>query len=83
LAGEPTNYNLVELVGCEFAIVAPGATDIQTDLDKVMQQWVLQKQTFIRKLVRFMLVGKFTKLEVAKARQRIELKSHRDEGRWE
>jgi hypothetical protein len=40
LAGEPTNYNLVELARLRIRYRGfPGATDIQSDLDKVMQQW--------------------------------------------
>jgi len=66
----PTNYNLVELARLEFAIVAFLDTDIQTDLDKYCNR-VLQ-QTFIRKLVKSMLVSKSTK---TLARQRIGAKS--------
>ena len=40
LTGEPTNYNLVELARLRIRYRGfPGATDIQTDLDKVLQQW--------------------------------------------
>ena len=40
LTGSPTNYNLVELARLRIRYRGfPGATDIQTDLDKVLQQW--------------------------------------------
>jgi len=40
LSGEPTNYNLSELARLRIRYRGfPGATDIQTDLDKVMQLW--------------------------------------------
>ncbi len=38
--GEATDYNLAELARLRIRYCGfPGATDIQTDLDKVMQQW--------------------------------------------
>jgi hypothetical protein len=40
LAGEPTDYNQVELARLRIRYRGfPGATDIQTDLDKVLQLW--------------------------------------------
>ncbi len=40
LVGEPTDYNLAELARLRIRYRGfPGATDIQTDLDKVMQLW--------------------------------------------
>jgi len=60
----------------------PGATDIQTDLDKVCNSGVLQKQTFIRKLVKSMLVSKSTKLEVERRDRGLELSLHGDERLW-
>ena len=40
LTGEPTDYNLAELARLRIRYNGfPGARDIQTDLDKVMQQW--------------------------------------------
>lgn len=40
ISGSPTNYNLVELARLRIRYRGfPGAIDIQTDLDKVLQQW--------------------------------------------
>lgn len=40
LAGQPTDYNLAELARLRIRYHGfPGARDIQTDLDKVMQLW--------------------------------------------
>lgn len=40
LTEEPTDYNLAELARLRIRYRGfPGARDIQTDLDKVMQQW--------------------------------------------
>lgn len=40
LAGQPTDYNLAELARLRIRYHGfPGAKDIQTDLDKVMQLW--------------------------------------------
>lgn len=40
LAGQPTDYNLAELARMRIRYHGfPGARDIQTDLDKVMQLW--------------------------------------------
>lgn len=40
LAGEPTDYNLAELARLRIRYSGfPGARDVQTDLDKVMQLW--------------------------------------------
>jgi len=40
LSGQPTDYNLAELARLRVRYHGfPGARDIQTDLDKVMQLW--------------------------------------------
>jgi hypothetical protein len=42
LTGQPTDYNLAELARLRIRYNGfPGAKDIQTDLDKVMQMWGL------------------------------------------
>ena len=42
LAGEPTDYNLAELARLRIRYHGfPGATDIKTDLERVMQKWSL------------------------------------------
>lgn len=42
LAGEPTDYNLVELGRLRIRYRSfPGARSIQADLDKVLHQWQL------------------------------------------
>lgn len=46
LAGEPTDYNLAELARLRMRYLGfPGARDIQTDLEKVLQSWGLTEAT--------------------------------------
>jgi len=50
LSGEPTDYNLVELARLRMRYRGfPGARDIQTDLEKVLQQWQLTEETLFEK----------------------------------
>jgi len=50
LAGEPNNYNLVELARLQIRYRGfPGARDIQKDLEKVMQQWGFTEATLFEK----------------------------------
>ena len=49
-AGEPTDYNLSELARLRIRYRGfPGAKDIQTDLDKVMQLWGFSEITLYEK----------------------------------
>lgn len=46
LATTPTDYNLAELARLRIRYLGfPGARDIQTDLEKVMQSWGLTETT--------------------------------------
>lgn len=50
LEGTPTDYNLAELARlCIRYKGFPGARDIQTDLEKVLQQWSLTEETLYEK----------------------------------
>ncbi len=50
LAGEPTDYNLAELARLRIRYQGfPGAIDIKTDLDRVMQKWSLTEPTLYQK----------------------------------
>ncbi len=50
LAGEPNNYNLVELARLQVRYRGfPGARDIQKDLEKVIQQWGFTEATLFEK----------------------------------
>ena len=50
LAGEPTDYNLAELARLRIRYHGfPGATDIKTDLDRVMQKWSLTESNLYQK----------------------------------
>ncbi|MBD1923558.1 DUF3288 family protein [Microcoleus sp. FACHB-831] len=45
LLAEPTNFNLAELARLKVRYRGfPGARDIQTDLDKVLQRWKLTEE---------------------------------------
>jgi hypothetical protein len=50
LAGQPTDYNLAELSRLRIRYRGfPGARDLQTDLDKVLQQWNLTEDGLFEK----------------------------------
>ncbi len=50
LEGQPTDYNLAELARLRIRYRGfPGARDIQTDLDKVLQQWQLTEEALFAK----------------------------------
>lgn len=50
LSGEPTDYNLAELARLRVRYRGfPGARDIQTDLDKILQQWHLTEDLLFEK----------------------------------
>ncbi|MEI2582288.1 DUF3288 family protein [Scytonema sp. PRP1] len=50
LIGEATDYNLAELARLRIRYQGfPGARDIQSDLDKVLQQWGLSEQELFEK----------------------------------
>lgn len=50
MAATPTDYNLVELARLRIRYQGfPGARDIQTDLDKVMELWDLTETTLYEK----------------------------------
>ncbi|MBD1870611.1 DUF3288 family protein [Oculatella sp. FACHB-28] len=50
LAGEPNDYNLVELARLRIRYRGfPGARDIQADLEKVLEQWQLSETALYEK----------------------------------
>lgn len=50
MTGQPTEYNLAELARLRVRYHGfPGARDIQTDLDKVMQLWGFTETTLYEK----------------------------------
>lgn len=50
LVSEATDYNLAELARLRMRYQGfPGARDIQTDLDKVLQQWNLTEEALYTK----------------------------------
>lgn len=50
MSGQQTDYNLAELARLKIRYQGfPGARDIQTDLDKVMQLWGLSETTLYEK----------------------------------
>lgn len=50
LAGELTDFNLAELARLRIRYRGfPGARDIQSDLDKVLQQWQLTEEELFAK----------------------------------
>jgi Protein of unknown function (DUF3288) len=50
LDSEPTEHNLVELARLRIRYQGfPGARDIQTDLEKVLQQWKLTEEELFAK----------------------------------
>lgn len=50
LAGEPSDYNLAELARLRIRYQGfQGARDIQTDLEKVLQQWKLTEEALFQK----------------------------------
>lgn len=50
LAGEPTDFHLVEAARLRIRYKGfPGAADIQRDLDKVLQQWSLSEDELFLK----------------------------------
>ncbi|NJM72682.1 MAG: DUF3288 family protein [Scytonema sp. RU_4_4] len=50
LVGEATDYNLAELARLRIRYLGfPGARDIQSDLDKILQQWGLSEAELFEK----------------------------------
>jgi hypothetical protein len=50
LEGQPTDYNLSELARLRIRYHGfPGARDIQSDLDKVLEQWKLTEEALFIK----------------------------------
>ncbi|MCX7593242.1 MAG: DUF3288 family protein [Fischerella sp.] len=50
LAGEATDYNLAELARLRIRYQGfPGARDIQSDLDKILQQWGMTETELFEK----------------------------------
>lgn len=50
LAGEPTDFHLAELARLKIRYRGfPGARDIQSDLDKLLQRWNLTEETLFAK----------------------------------
>ena len=62
LSGSPTDYNLIELGRLRIRYRGfPGATDIQTDLDKVLQQWGFTEAELYQKTRQIHAVGQIYK----------------------
>ncbi|BAZ65962.1 MAG: DUF3288 family protein [Pelatocladus maniniholoensis HA4357-MV3] len=58
LAGEATEYNLAELARLRIRYNGfPGARDIQSDLDKILQQWGLTEAKLFDKTRAIHAVG--------------------------
>lgn len=58
LSGEATDYNLVELARLRIRYNGfPGARDIQTDLNKALQQWGLTEAELFAKTREIHAVG--------------------------
>lgn len=58
LSGEATDYNLAELARLRIRYNGfPGARDIQTDLDKALQQWGLTEAELFAKTREIHAIG--------------------------
>ena len=63
MSGSPTDYNLVELARLRIRYRGfPGATDIQTDLDKVLQQWGFTEAELYQKTQKIHATGQIYKI---------------------
>ncbi|KKD35721.1 DUF3288 family protein [Limnoraphis robusta] len=50
IADQPTDFNLVELARLKIRYRGfPGARDIQSDLEKILQNWQLTEETLFEK----------------------------------
>lgn len=67
MSGSPTDYNLAELARLRIRYRGfPGATDIQTDLDKVLQQWGFTEAELYQKTQRIHANGQIYKIRTSK-----------------
>ena len=67
MSGSPTDYNLAELARLRIRYRGfPGATDIQTDLDKVLQQWGFTEAELYQKTQRIHANGQIYKIRNSK-----------------
>lgn len=67
LAGQPTDYNLVELARLRIRYRNfPGARDIQTDLDKVLQLWGFTEADLYQKTRQIHAIGQIYKTRSSK-----------------
>ena len=63
LSGSPTDYNLIELGRLRIRYRGfPGATDIQTDLEKVLQQWGFTEAELYQKTQKIHVNGQIYKI---------------------
>ncbi len=62
LAGEPTDYNLAELARLRMRYMGfPGARDIQSDLETLMQRWQLTETALYEKTCQLHATGQVYK----------------------
>ena len=67
MSGSPTDYNLAELARLRIRYRGfPGATDIQTDLDKVLQQWGFTEAELYQKTQIIHATGQIYKIRNSK-----------------
>ena len=70
LAAEANDYNLAELARLRIRYCGfPGARDIQTDLDKVMQQWGFTEAALYEKTRQLHAAGPIYKARATKGEQ--------------
>ena len=70
LAAAPTDYNLAELARLRIRYSSfPGARDIQTDLDKVLQLWGFTEAALYEKTRQIHAVGPVYKGRASKGEQ--------------
>ncbi|NWF62578.1 MAG: DUF3288 family protein [Fischerella sp.] len=70
IAGEATDYNLAELARLRIRYQGfPGARDIQSDLDKILQQWGITEAELFEKTRAIHAVGGIYKSRSKKEEQ--------------
>ncbi len=70
LAGQPTDYNLAELARLRIRYRNfPGARDIQTDLDKVLQLWGFTEADLYQKTRQIHAIGQIYKTRSSKGEE--------------
>lgn len=67
MSGSPTDYNLAELARLRIRYRSfPGARDIQTDLDKVLQLWGFTEADLYQKTRQIHAIGQVYKTRSSK-----------------